>query len=184
MNASFPIPYPLGVSLWYTGGPHREEWVECPECCGTKVIELVLGNGQRFSLDCRCCQSGYEDPRGVIKRTAFEYRPVPFLPLRVTIFGSEVSYSESPPEASCYSSVDSKHLFTSKEECQAKCEAMNAEHAAAEAEAIVHRRGRARKDLAWSAHYWGSQVRQLEKELAKARERLTKCKAIKKENAA
>lgn len=184
MNASISIPFPLGVSLWWTSGPHRDQWVECPECCGTKVIEVVLGNGERYSLDCRCCQSGYDDPRGAIKCTVFEYRPVPFLPLSIQMHGSEVSYSESPPDSNCYSSVSTTNLFATKEECQAKCEQMNAEHAKAEAESIVYRRGRARKDLAWSAHYWGSQVRQLEKDLTTARARLSKCKASKKEVAA
>lgn len=184
MTASIPIPFPLGVPLWWANGPHREEWIECPECCGTKVIEVVLGNGERYSLDCRCCQSGYEPPRGQIKRLIFEYRPTLFVPHRVQVYGEDVSYSESPPDALSYTSVRSEHLFTTQEECQAKCDAMNAEHAAHASDHLIRSRKRAREDLAWSAHYWGSQVRQLRKDLELAEARLNRSKELKKEQAA
>lgn len=176
MNNTIQIPFALGVQIWWTGNNHRETWVECPECAGTKVIEMIKGNGERVSLDCELCGPGYEHPRGRVRRTIYEYRPTPFLPLRVRIDGDQFSYSESPPDANCYGSVYSTHLFATREECQIKCDEMNAEHAKADEERLIHQIKSKRKRLAFSASYWRGQIREFEKNIERAKAMLNRCK--------
>lgn len=176
MTDSIKIPFALGVQIWWTGNDNRETWVECPECAGTKVIEMIKGNGERVSLGCELCGPGYNEPRGVIRKNVYEYRPTPFTPLRVRVDGDQFSYSESPPDASCYGSVYSTHLFSTKEECQAKCDEMNAEHAKADEERLIHQIKSNRKRLAFSASYWRGQIREFEKNIERAKAMLNRCK--------
>jgi len=176
MSDSIKIPFALGVQLWWTGTGGRDEWVECPECAGTKVIEMIKGNGERVSLDCALCGPGYDSPRGVIRRHIHEHRPTPFVPLRVRVDGDSFMYSESPPGMSCYSSIDSKNLFATPEECQVRCDEMNAEHAKADEETLIHQIKSKRKHLAFSASYWRGQIRDYEKQIARATALLNRCK--------
>lgn len=176
MTNSIEIPFALNVPIWWTGNAYSEEWIECPECAGTRVIEMIKGNGEHVSLDCALCGPGYESPRGVIRIHRYEYRPEPFIPRRVRADGSDFMYSESSPEASSYSSIDSKNLFATREACQAKCDEMNAEHEKNQAERLIHEIRSRRKSLAFSASYWQGQVREYEKRLSEARALLSRCK--------
>jgi hypothetical protein len=175
-NYSIEIPFALNVLIWSASSAANEKWVECPECAGTKVIEMVKGNGEHVSLDCALCGPGYDQPRGVIRQYIHDYRPMPFMPRRVRVDGADFMYSEAAPEASCYSSIDSKHLFATAEECQAKCDALNAERTKADAESLVHQIKSKRKSMAHSASYWQGQIRDYEKKLAQAKALLSRCK--------
>lgn len=176
MNHTIQIPFALDVQIWWTGNGHREEWIECPECAGTKAIEMIKGNGERVSLDCALCGPGYDAPRGVIRKHIYEHEPTPFTPRRVRVDGDDFMYSESPPSASCYGSVDDKHLFATREECQTKCDEMNAARAKADDERLIHEIRSKRKSLAFSASYWQGQVRDYEKRLAQAKALLNRCR--------
>lgn len=175
-NDTISIPLPLNTTLWWTGHGTHEQRTKCPECLGTRVAEVHLANGEKYSLDCACCQSGYDPPRGYVTETVYVYEPTPFVALRVRMDGDEFSYSESPPSAMSYSSVYAKDLFLTKEECAARCAEKTAEQAKAlEAGRFRHLESK-RKRLAWSVHYWRTQVRKLTEELDRAKARLSRCK--------
>ncbi len=170
------LPLPLNVTLWWTGTGARTEQQKCPECLGTRVSEVHLANGEKYSLDCACCQSGYDPPRGYLNVTVYEYTPTPFVASRVRVDGDEYWYSESPPGASSYSSVESKDLFRTREECAARCAEKTADQAKARDEGAFRHLESKRKSLAFSVHYWRGQVRKLTAELERAQARLNRCK--------
>jgi len=174
--ASIPIPFALGQALWWVGSGYQEEWIVCPECCGTKAITMVRGDGTAVSVHCVACAVGFEPPTGKVKRIFYQHRPTPFVPRRVEIRGQEILYSTSDPDAQCYSSVPASLLFASKEACQAACDALNAERTKHEEERAIAMLASTRRGLAWSVHYWGRLVKELERHLAQARARLAVCK--------
>jgi len=90
MASSIPIPFALGQPLWWVGNGYQEEWVVCPECCGTKVITMVQGNGTAVSLNCAACAVGFMPPTGRVKRVFYRHEPTPFVPRRVEIYGQEI----------------------------------------------------------------------------------------------
>lgn len=181
MSGAIEIPFAIGETVWSIGSGHREETVVCPECAGTKAITMIQGSGERFSLGCARCGPVYEDPRGYITRTIYEHRPERFVCARVSVDGAEVRYSEAPSSATCYTSRDSADLFRDQAECQARCDVLNAEKAAADREREIANIASKRKDLAWSVHYWQGQIRRLEKQLEAARAALAVCKEPKEE---
>lgn len=176
MTNQINIPFALGVTVWWSGFGSRTEWVECPECAGTCVIEMTKGNGERVSLACNLCGPSYEPPKGVIQRHIYEHSPVPFIPARVRMDGDEFWYSESDPTASSYSSVQSTSLFISKEECEARCKQLNEDRAKHDAEMLLHSISSKRRSLSHSSHYWSREVKRLEQQLEAARARLSRCK--------
>jgi len=88
--SSIEIPFAIGQQVWHVGSGYRQEWIECPECAGTKAITMIQGNGVQVSLACAACSAGYEPPRGVIQRTYYEHRPVQVMLRRVEVRGNEI----------------------------------------------------------------------------------------------
>jgi len=72
--------------------------------------------------------------------------------------------------------VPSTVLFESKDACQEACDALNAECTKHEEEMAIATLASKRRDLAWSVHYWGRLVKNLERQLEQARARLAVCK--------
>ena len=171
-EATVPIPFALGEQLWWVGNGYREEEIPCPECAGTKALTLIRGNGEQVSLECNYCQLGYDPPRGVVSRIYYDHRPTPFTPRRVRVDGDEITYSASEPDATCYSVVSARYLYPSQDECQARCDILNAERTKAEEERALAILASKRQGLAHSVHYWGNLVKDLKKKLEKATARL------------
>ena len=177
MGGSIEIPFEIGEEVWWAGHGSRIEDVVCPECVGTRFITMTNGAGEVFKLDCAACRTGYETSRGTIQRTFYEHAPVRFVCRRVDISGREVRYSESSPSASCYSMVEAKNLYRDLEECRKACERLNVERQKNLDETYINNLKSKRRDMAWSVHYWGGQVRKLRDELKRAEDRLDVCKA-------
>jgi hypothetical protein len=170
------LPFTIGETIWHAAYGCIEERIPCPECAGTRVIEMIKGNGERVALDCAECSSGYDPPRGWVTKSTLAFTPKPFTPRRWSVDGEGFTFSESEPGASCYSSAYQRDLFHSRAECEARCKEQNAENTAEnERRAAAHLESK-RRSLAHSASYWSGQVRRLEKDLEVARARLNRCK--------
>jgi hypothetical protein len=174
-NPSIPIPFALGEPLWTPSNGAVAEWVECPECAGSGVITLTQGNGTAVTIACGCCWRGFDPPTGRVQRTRYGSVPEPFTPQSVEVRGDEVRYSESPPGSSCYSTKDAANLFRTIEECAARCAELDETRRANDERQAVANLASKRSSMAWSAHYWGRKVRDLERDLAAARGRLAEC---------
>ena len=175
MSASIPIPFPLGESLWWTGYGSREEWVTCEECQGTCASVVVLANGETYSLACEACVSGYDPPRGIVKKTVRDFRPQTFIPKRVEVRGDEISYGAGPPNESCLSPVEASKLFSSLEECVEACVKLNEQSAIEEEKWRLNNLKHKKRDLAFSVHYWRGQAKRHRKDLEYAEARLHVC---------
>ena len=174
-SKTLDLPFALAETIWHAGFESNESYVTCPECLGTKAVTLILANDESYSLDCACCGTGFDGPRGVVKAGSHGRDPIPFTPHRVRVDGDEVMYSESGPDANCYQSADAKDLFATVEECQARCEVLNAERRAHDEKQALNHRMSKRRDLAWSVHYWRSERARLVKDLERIEARLHVC---------
>jgi len=180
MTATLVIPFAIGETIWWVGYGSRTERMPCPECCGSKVLTLIQGNGVQVSINCACCGHGYEEPRGWIEQTIMEHRPTSFTPRRVDISGATIRYSEDNPASNCWRPVEVENLFRDEAECARRCEALNeADRKHREKQSINHLASK-RRDMAWSVHYWGRRVTDLRRDLELAESRLDACKARKK----
>jgi len=179
--SSIPIPFPLGERAWWTGNGHREEWVTCPECAGTRAVTMILGNGEQYSLHCDNCRAGYEPSAGVVKRTFYEHAPQQITLNRVSVDGNKIRYSQESPDATCYGVIYAEHLFARQEECQAACDRLNEQRNKEERDRAWQILLQNRQKMAWSVHYWRDRAARLRRELATVEARLAVVKQKKGE---
>lgn len=177
MSASLQIPFAIGEELWCIGDGARYEFITCRECAGTRVIEMIKGNGERVSLDCGECMHCYDPPHpGRERISIYEHKPARFIPQRIGMSGDEFTYSESPPTASCYRSRYAKDLFRSFEDCEQRCKELNEQRAAEDERRRIANLSSRRKSLAFSASYWSRKVKELRADLARTEAQLARCK--------
>ena len=169
---SVPIPFAVGEEVWWVGSGYRKETVICPECCGTKAITMILGNGETVSLDCAMCGPGYNRPTGTIDRTDYRHVPQRIAPTTVRVDGEEITY-HTPAPGGGYYVMYIHDMFTDEQECQVRCDELNQKKAMEEERRIISTRNSKRKDMAFSVTYWRGQVKRLEDELHQAKARLS-----------
>ena len=174
MSATIPIPFAIGETVWHAGYGSTETFDECPECAGTKTLTLIQGNGERVSLACACCSSGYDPSRGYVKRSVSARTPHPVTLGSISLRGAEITYFEGEyPSGTCLNPQD---LFRDQAECQKRCDALNPDADAQEHNRLIANMMDKRGKMAWSVHYWGRKVKDLERNLKAARARLGLCK--------
>ncbi|MCP5065126.1 MAG: hypothetical protein GY946_01045 [bacterium] len=184
MTHSIEIPFALGEQVWSVPYGGKQVSIECPECVGTRVCTIILGNGETHTLACRGCGTGYDKSTGRIKRWVYDLKPEPFTPRRVRMDRpGEFMYSEASPDAMAYSSRPSDRMFATYAEANAECAVVTKRLLAANAEREVRGLASKREDLAWSVHYWGRQVAEYKRKLEVTQARLAMSKERKKENA-
>lgn len=64
--------YEIGQTVFYAHAGPQETWITCPECCGQRYLKVTLGNGETVTIECTCCERGYEGSPGRIQ--SYEYR--------------------------------------------------------------------------------------------------------------
>ena len=180
-GATVTLPFHLGVPLWHAAYGAQDEWVTCPECLGTKEVKVTLANGEEYMLDCRCCQSGCEESRGVVHRQNYDFTPTPFIARRWGTDGDKFWFSSQAPDANCWTHVSQDDLFTDEEACRARCEERNAELAKRQEEQQLANLKSKRRDLAWSVHYWRNQLSRLRSDIERVEKRLRACQERGKE---
>ncbi len=171
MNAAISIPFAIGEPVWTCGPGHIEETIVCPECAGTRAIEMIKGNGEHISLECNYCQSSYDPPIGTVRRTTWRFEPMEFIPTNVRMDGmSEFSYSNSQYNFSA------KNMWKSHKEAIIACAIKTAEYQKTEDRREIANLESKRRHLAFCSHYWKRKVTDLEASLIAARKRLAACK--------
>jgi hypothetical protein len=178
-EATIQIPFSIGQQIWWVGNGYTEVLETCPECAGQKALTLIQGNGEQVSLACACCSCGYEPPSGVIKKIVYRHKPEKFTPHRVSTNGNEITYSQADPSATAYSYVHVKDLFASEAECLVRCVELNEKRTKEQEECAIANLASKRRNMAWSVHYWGRLVRDLEDKLVRAKA----CLAVSKDKA-
>ncbi len=176
MTNTIELPFAIGEQVWWAGRGHDTVRITCPECDGTKAIDMIKGNGERVMLDCGLCAPGYEQPKGWISQHVYNCKPTPFTPRRWDKSCGEFTFSEADPDSNCFSYTYAKDLFRDRDECQRRCDELNREYAENQEHLMLANIGSKRKSLAFSATYWAQEVARKEKELAAAKTRLSRCK--------
>ena len=182
---SIPIPFAIGETVWFAHNTPSYRTVACPECAGTKALTIIKGNGEQVSVACPVCEdraNGYYGPTGYVHETVYDFKPQKFTCNRVSIYGSEISYSESRPDANCYSSVDANNLYRDYDVCLARCQELVAQHEAEDERRVLANIRSKREHLAFSVSYWSKEVKKLERELQAARDRLCVSREMRKDN--
>lgn len=178
MENNLKIPFAIGQIVYSVGNGYKKRWITCPGCLGDKFIKMVQGNGQVFQINCAGCSLGYDPPTGILEEIYYEHTPTTFICNRVSVDGNRISYSESLPDSTCYSNMEAQYLFADKEDCQRKCDKLNKERTEHEKNRMLANLSSKKRDMAYSVHYWSRKVKDLERDLEIAKDRLNVCKEV------
>lgn len=165
------IPYAIGSEVWFVGPAWDTEYIQCPECLGTKASIVILANGETYSLDCAACAVGYDPPRGVIKRTVCGYKPRKVTLMSVDIRDGLVDYYRTSEGL-----AKEDQIFETEQDCIARAGELSAQHQAEQDEMAINHLKSKKRSLAFSVHYWRGVVSRLRKELESAEKRIHVCK--------
>lgn len=173
-NNQIQIPFAIGQEVWQAKSSFEPEYITCPDCLGEKTLTVIQGNGQKFTVECGACKQGFNPSIGKIQTRQYKIYPYAFTCQSLELHGNTFYYYDGPNNGS-----PSDRLFASRDECQKKCDELNDEHAKEEERRSIANLESKRRDLAWSVYYWNKVVKELEKDLERARNRLNVCKQIK-----
>lgn len=171
--------YNIGDVVYYPRFEATTDYVVCPDCGGTKTIKCVLYDCSEHNIDCQGCGRGYEHATGRIE--VHTRKPIAY---RGEINGIETLMEDG--KTVTYYNLDGAYHLQEHElfgsELPAKSAATKlAEKYDAEERARVF--ARARDDRSWSWHvtYYRKEIRDAEKRIAYATERLNAAKVNAKE---
>ena len=166
-QATIAIPFAIGEKLWHAGSDQTAGWETCQCCQGKLRITIILGDGSQESVECEMCRLGYLGASGKTQTYRWRHIPIAFTTDKVSMSGEDFNYRSTYDGYS-----EAKNLFRSREECQAKCDELNAAHIEEERNRHVHQLISAKKKMAWSVGYWRNQLKKREEECERIRERL------------
>ena len=138
----------------------KQVWIECPDCCGSGRLKVVLGTGEEVQIACECCARGYEGSPGKI----LIYKASAKAEL-VTITGLDIrdgeanKYYHSPHFVS-----GDDNLFFSEADAMAQANEKAEAHRINQ-ERQIERKVRADKKWAWHVTYHRRQIKEMEKRI-------------------
>ena len=71
-------PFKIGDVYWREAGTSAQKTIECPMCSGNKYVTVILGNGEKYDVECEACGLGYRGPQGTITEYGVTPRAEPF----------------------------------------------------------------------------------------------------------
>jgi len=169
------MPYNIGDKIWYAGRKSTEETVVCPECFGKKYLTVILGDDSRVTIDCAGCASGYGPPKGYVTYYKQYIDISPIVIDRVEINREYVEYGFNKTDCSCRIAKDTD-LFDTREEAEIRAKEL-AEEWNQEQLDMIHRKEKNNRSWSWHVHYYRKEIREAEKTIERAREKLDAAKA-------
>lgn len=158
--------YNIGAKVWYAKREAITEREPCPECFGKRYLTVILGDESEVTIDCVGCASGFEAPKGYIlyyKQTADVAR---ITIDRVEINRDYVEYLFNE----CRIARDTE-VFITKEEAEIRAKELAEEHNRQEYKRI-HRKEKNNRTWSWHVHYYRKMIRNAERDIERAKERL------------
>jgi hypothetical protein len=159
----------VGDKVWCVSSGTKTVPKLCPDCLGQKALTVILGDGTQVSIDCDCCEHGWQGSSGYID--SYEWT-ADILPAKVTgmeIDGSSVRYK-----------VDDRwyvqDVFATQEQATLYAATLRAEYEKEEAERITAKVKR-NKNWAWCVTYHRRGIAAAKKNLAYHEAKLAVAKA-------
>ncbi len=72
-GTTIQCPIEIGGVYWIATPTNEKVTLPCPVCAGNQTIDVILGSGERVTVECEGCGIGLDGPRGTVQ----EYRLEP-----------------------------------------------------------------------------------------------------------
>jgi hypothetical protein len=166
----------VGDRVWVVDSGNAQRLVTCPDCLGQCVLTVTLGDGSQVSIQCTCCEHGWQGSRGQVTVYDWHCEVVSDVVKGMEIEGESVRYKLTRhyfPDA----------VFATKEEAEVEMVKVLAAHQTDEEHRfnqVKDQKGR-HHSWAWNATYHRSCARRARKELEYHESKLAVAKAKSKE---
>jgi len=167
--------YNIGDRVWYAGRESKKERITCPECFGKKYLTVILGDDSRVTIDCAGCAAGYDPPRGYV-----EYWKQTFDVYRIIIDGVKINRNHVEYLYNYHRIAEDTEIFSSEEKAESRAKELAEEYNKQELQRI-HRKEKNNRTWAWHVHYYRKMIRDAQKEIERAQEKLDAAKQKAKE---
>lgn len=159
----------IGDHAWLARAGQNQIWVTCSECLGSGRLRVILGDNSEVSIECVCCDRGYEGSPGKRQTYSFvsEAHVVIITGLEANVRGETIHIRYS---SACYH-LEEENLFATREEAEARALVLVQEHEAEEAKRLRYKE-KDHKTWAWNVSYWRREIRDAQKVIERAQARL------------
>lgn len=165
-------PFKIGDVYWREAGGSAAITIDCPMCSGNKYVTVILGNDERYNVECEACGMGYRGPQGTI--TEYDVTP------RAEQFVIDVVVSWRDDQWSVGDPTGRTAYFHTLYATEA--EALTASVKRAEKLEESNMKGRRKKKYgkvsSWKIQYHQRQIAEFEKQIAWHRKKIDAKKAL------
>lgn len=159
--------YSIGDTVWLARFGRVQNWITCPDCFDTLKVGIELANGEKFSVPCQGCTSGYDAPKGQVLRYTFEAEAKRYTVTGVrTSQGQETEYKLDSSRIGYDSTV-----FATEALALAQSEKLREEHEAEENKRLM-RKEKDHRSWVWHVSYYRSALKRAERDAERFREKL------------
>ena len=148
--------FQIGDQAWRATFDSTPAFVQCPDCCGSGRLRVIMGDDTEVSIDCQNCTRGYLGPQGVLQVYDRAARAE-----LVTITGIEMDADKITYRAqrSPYTwLIDDADLFDDEQQAVARAQELG-DQLAAEERARIANKEKDTRSWAWNASYHRKAIR-------------------------
>ena len=154
--------FSIGDTVWQAHAGQSQVWTPCPECLGSSRLRVILGDNTEISIDCVCCERGYEGSLG--KLSTYEYRDEA---QQVIITGVESHLRDgclrTRYSVGCYSGEE-ENIFATREEALQRAAILRREYQDEEAKRLQYKEKQA-KTWAWNVAYHQRAIKEAQRQI-------------------
>ena len=158
----------MGDKVYRATYKETEKFITCPDCCGTKHVSVILGDGTSVTIECGGCDpGGYQSSTGAIKQYEYKVEVVECTVVGVRAQYGEIEYDLLPRfnvNSFCYYTVKDEEVFCTHQEAAEYGEVLRLKHES-EANKRLMAKTKDHKSWAWNAAYHMRCIKKLEAEL-------------------
>jgi hypothetical protein len=151
--------YQIGDAVWRPTYESQTAWVECPDCCGSGRLGVIMGDQTLVYVDCQNCQSGWEAPQGRLK--VYDRSPKAKLEtvVGIRIDDGKIEYQTT----NSWCSLEDM-LFTDEAEALIAARQLADLHSREERDRVL-RKEKDTRSWAWNASYHRGQIKRAREQI-------------------
>lgn len=151
--------FQIGDQAWRATFDSTPAFVECPDCCGSGRLRVIMGDDTEVSIDCQNCKRGYLGPQGVLQVYDRTPRAEP-----VIVTGMEMDAERIRYRTSTSYLVDDADLFADEQQAVARAQEIG-EQFGAEERARIANKEKDTRSWAWNASYHRKAIKEAQRQI-------------------
>jgi hypothetical protein len=159
--------YKIGDKVWLACYKTVEKTKVCPDCCGNKTLLITMGDNSQLTIPCSACMDGYfEGSRGFLRYLSGEPQAI-----EITLEGLEIRNNREQYYFNNNHIAEPQNIFTDKTSALLQSQELAKSVEENELKRLSYKQ-KDHKSWSWHVSYYRGIIRQAEKDIERAKERL------------